>query len=114
MKDKLNPAATLHDIRYACEKIAIYTNDQEFEDWYEDTKTQDAVRSCFADIGEAVTRIRDHFPDISSRIPDKQTIIDFRNHILHHQYDGINLEQVWDTIKNDAPELQNTISNHSQ
>lgn len=102
MKDK--PFGNLHDIRYACEKITLYTNDLEYDEWREEIKTQDAVRACFSDIAEATVRIRDHFPDLYPRIPDKKEIKDFRNHLIH-QYDDINLTEVWDTIMNDIPEL---------
>lgn len=58
-------------------------------------------------MGEAANRISDSTKEAYAEIPWSQ-VIGMRNRLVH-EYFRINLNAVWDTIKNDLPELINTI-----
>ena len=49
-----DPTLRLEDIVAACERLAAYTADLDFDSFCDDSKTQDAVIRVFEIIGEAV------------------------------------------------------------
>lgn len=69
-----------------------------------DGKTQASVNWRFAVIGEAMRRIRNQFAEDAKRIRNVDSIIAFRN-VLVHGYDVIDNIQVWRTIHEHLPEL---------
>lgn len=72
-----------------------------------DSKTHDAVIRNFEIIGEAVKRLSDNTRQLAPHIPWRQ-FAGFRD-ILIHQYDGVDLSEVWMTIENDLSELKESI-----
>ena len=66
-----------------------------------------AVIREFEIIGEAVSKLPD---EIRTAAPDVQwqDIKDFRN-LLVHQYSGIDLEIVWNVVKEDLPHLYQAV-----
>lgn len=68
---------------------------------------QDAVIRNFEVIGEATKQVspplRERFPDIAWR-----QMAGFRD-VLIHNYMGIDLEEVWNTVTNDLPVLKEQI-----
>jgi len=59
-------------------------------------------------IGEAANGISPEFQDQHLEIPWKDIIA--MRHLLVHQYFGIDLDEIWNTAKQDLPKLQQDIS----
>ena len=91
------------DILEAIAKIERYTAGMTFESFKADTKTADAVIRNLEVIGEAARNIPDEVCQRFPEIPwDKMRGI--RN-ILAHEYFGVSLPIIWQTIKADLPPL---------
>jgi uncharacterized protein with HEPN domain len=69
---------------------------------------QDAVIRNFEIIGEAAKRVPEEFRRIHPSIPWK-ALSGLRD-VLIHQYEGVNLEEVWRFIEKELPALRKTIS----
>jgi uncharacterized protein with HEPN domain len=97
----------INDIIDSAEAIFSYTKGVDFSDFLRDRMRYSAVIREFEIIGEAVAKLPD---DIKTKYPDVhwQDIKDFRN-MLIHEYFGIDLEIVWNVVKEDLPTLYNTI-----
>jgi len=104
MKDQI---LYLIHITECIEKIEQYTKEGKTE-FLKDSKTQDAVIRNFEIIGEAVKRLSEETRQIFSQIPWCQ-FAGFRD-VLIHQYDGIDISEVWLTIENDLPTLNKAVN----
>ncbi len=92
----------IEDIYQSTNKIISYVDGMEFEDFQEDSLTQDAVIRNFEIIGEASRKIDKDFAK-ETDFPVEQSI-GMRNKLIH-DYGEINLEVVWKTIEQDLPIL---------
>lgn len=99
-----DPNVYLADIVECIEQIEEYTNTITFSEFDEDCKTQDAVMRRIEIIGEAVKNLSDEFRKEHSSIAWKE-IAGMRD-VLIHEYVGILLERVWNTVKEDIPTLK--------
>lgn len=104
---KRNIALYLDDIRNAVEKIEEYTKNITFRDFSNDSRTIDAVVRNLEIIGEAAKNIPKEFSLKYPEIPWKK-IGGMRDKVIH-EYFGIDLEIVWQTIKEDLPLLKEKI-----
>ena len=95
---------TLFDIITAARNIEEYTVGLDYSNFIENGMIQAAVERKFQIIGEALNRIKQYDDAILLNISEYQSIIAFRN-ILVHGYDVIDSEIVWDVIKNHLPKL---------
>ena len=86
------------------DKINVYINDVNYSEFVNDMKVQDACLMNLSQIGESITQIEDSFLKEHSEI-NWNEIKGMRN-IIIHDYDGVNIRIVWDTIKFDLPELK--------
>lgn len=68
-----------------------------------DTQVQDAVNRRIMIVGEAANRVSEETRQAMSTLPWKQ-MIGMRN-VLAHEYDDVNLNIIWDTVKIDFPLL---------
>ena len=95
----------LEDILNAIEKIERYTENLMFEELCENDMAIDAIVRNLEIIGEASKNVPEK---IKRKYPfvEWKEAIGFRN-VLIHDYFGIDLESVWDTIKNNLPSLKN-------
>ena len=97
----------IQDIIDSCDSIIEYVSGMDFDAFSNDRKTFSAVIREFEIIGEAVGKLPDsiklEYPDV-----EWQDIKDFRN-LLIHEYFGIDLEIVWNIIKDNLPELLETV-----
>lgn len=84
------------------ERIFAYTHGGR-EDFLRDVKTQDAVLRSFEIMGEAAKRVSPSFQDRAPEIPWRR-LAGFRD-VLIHQYEGVDLEEVWKRIEIDLPPL---------
>ena len=73
------------------------------DDFMEDAKTQSAVIRELEVIGEASKRITEEFRNTHKTIPWK--LMAQMRDVLIHNYEGVDLMNVWDTIRKDIPEL---------
>lgn len=87
----------LNDILESADAILSYTNNMSFEDFKNDRKTYSAVIREFEIIGEASKKIPSSITQKYKDIEWRE-IGDFRN-LLIHEYFGVDLEIVWNTIK---------------
>jgi uncharacterized protein with HEPN domain len=96
----------LQDILDSGTAILSYVEGSTFDQFVEDRMRHSAVIREFEIIGEAVGKLpdsmKDTYPDVQW-----QDIKDFRN-LLVHEYFGVDLEIVWNTICNDLPILLDT------
>lgn len=86
--------------------IEEYTRGVTPEFFERNSLIHDACLMQFQHLGETANKMKTYFPDDES-LPYRQ-MIGFRNFIAH-DYIGIELMDVWDTIIKDLPELKNTL-----
>jgi len=98
----------LGHIRDAIDKIDRYVSGVVYKDFASNEMMIDAVVRELAIIGEATNNLSDDFRRNHSDIPFRD-IIDMRN-ILIHDYAGVNTKVVWDTCKNNLPELKQFVT----
>ena len=92
------------DILDASQSILEYTKNYTLEKFSDDKKTIDAVIRNFEIIGEAAKKIpqqvKDKYPDLHWR-----GMAGMRDKFIH-EYFGINIEIVWDTIVKEIPKIK--------
>lgn len=93
----------LKDIISSIDKIESYCLDMSYSDFLNDNKTQDAVIRNIEIIGEAAGNISDEFRIKNDNIPWNK-IKGTRNRLIH-DYSGVNLDILWNIIKDDLPNL---------
>jgi uncharacterized protein with HEPN domain len=93
----------LSDIREAIQRILIYTADLTYQQFMEDTKTQDAVVRNLEVIGEATKNLSANLRKSHPDLPWKD-LMGMRDKMIHH-YFGINYEIVWTIAKEELAGL---------
>jgi len=104
---KRNYTIFIEDILNCIGKIEKYTKDLSFQAFSNNEMTVDAVIRNLEIIGEAVKKIPEEIKNKYSGIEWKEAA-GFRD-VLIHDYFGIDLESVWDTLHNNIPEFQKQI-----
>ncbi|OGC23321.1 hypothetical protein A2291_06640 [candidate division WOR-1 bacterium RIFOXYB2_FULL_42_35] len=97
----------LCDIVEAINSIGSYTDKMTSDDFFQDKKTQDAVVRNLEIIGEAVKNLPQAFRSEHQKI-EWRKIAGLRDKVIHY-YFGINLDVVWDVVKNKFPHLREQI-----
>lgn len=97
----------LDDISDSLNLIAEYTKDLDFSSWSQDRKTIDAVIRNLEIIGEAAS----HIPEsIQSKYPEIPWIqMKGMRNILIHEYFGVDIDVLWQTVIDDLPRLKKQI-----
>ena len=94
----------IEDILDAIAKIERYVQDLTFDQFQADEKTIDAVVRNLEVIGEAVRHLMASSEELPEAIPWAD-VAGMRN-ILVHEYFGVDLLIVWQTITKDLPLLR--------
>ncbi|MGD1858985.1 MAG: DUF86 domain-containing protein [Leptolyngbyaceae cyanobacterium] len=99
--------ASLLDIAGAAQKILAFSANINFTDLANSAEKQSAILYQVIVIGEAVKRLS---PDFRERYPDIpwRAIAGMRD-VLAHQYDKIDLKDLWAVITTDIPQLLSMI-----
>lgn len=97
----------LNDIIESISDIREFTKGMTYEGFTKDKKTIKAVVRSLEIIGEAANKIPQHIVESYSEIP-WQEIIGMRNKIIH-EYFGIDLDIVWQSIEEDLVPLEITV-----
>ena len=100
-------AIYLGDILDAIRRIEIYTAGVKKKEFIEHFMMQDAVMRQIEIIGEASNSVSEELQEQHSELPWFQ-MRGIRNKIVH-DYRGINLQVIWDTVKNDLPMLKKQV-----
>ncbi len=108
MKPKRDFLEYLNDILDAINKGIAFTENMTFEVFAKDEKTQFAVIRAIEVVGEASKKITNEIKNQSGEIPWKN--IGGMRDMLIHDYFGVNINVVWETVSKDFPELKNKIS----
>jgi uncharacterized protein with HEPN domain len=96
-KEKRDYILFLEDILNALEKIENYTKNLSFEEFADNGMAVDAVVRNFEIIGEATKNVPEEIKEKYPEVEWKEAA-GFRD-VLIHDYFGIDLEAIWDTIK---------------
>lgn len=95
--------AFLLDILEAARLAVSYVEDVAEEDFLRNTQLQDSVIRRIEIMGEAARRISPNTQSLFPMLP-WSSMIGMRN-LLIHDYDGIDLQIVWQTVQQDLPSL---------
>ena len=93
----------LLDILEAAQRISQYVEGISYEDFLQDTKTQDAVIRNLEVIGEATKNLSTALREEHPYIPWKG-MAGVRDRLIHY-YFGVNLDIVWTIITDELPEV---------
>ena len=99
----------LRHILDAINQIESYTDNLKYEKFMADRLYQDAIIRELEIIGEAVRKVHRKITDKYGDIPWKK-MAGMRDKLIHN-YFGVDLDAVWDTVKEDIPELKEKIEN---
>ncbi|PIP48888.1 MAG: DUF86 domain-containing protein [Chloroflexi bacterium CG07_land_8_20_14_0_80_45_17] len=106
-KQKRDYMLFIEDIVTCIEKIERYTGNVSFEEFGRNDMAVDAVIRNLEIIGEAIKKIPEEIKKKHANVEWKEAA-GFRN-VLIHDYFGIDVEAVWDTIRNNIPSFKRQI-----
>ncbi|MEN3002945.1 HepT-like ribonuclease domain-containing protein [Dehalobacterium formicoaceticum] len=104
MKEK----AILEKLKDYASQAIQFKDDMTFEEFSNDLKTISACVFSLSQIGELVSRLDVEFVEANNQIPWRK-IKGMRNRIVH-DYEGIQLNIVWDVLVDFLPELIKSIN----
>lgn len=97
----------LNHINDAISRIEEYVHGLSYDEFIEKYLIQDGVIRQIQVVGEATKKISDNTRQKYSLVPWKD-IAGMRDKLIH-DYFGIDLDAVWDTVEKDMPILKNEI-----
>ena len=97
----------LRHILNAISRINEYTEKKEYQYFIENHLVQDGVIRQIEIIGEATKRLSDEIKKKYPDIPWKD-MAGMRDKLIHN-YLGVDIDAVWDTVENDIPTLENKL-----
>lgn len=95
---------TLLDIDAAAKLAGEFVVDFDYPAFQSDRKTQSAVLHQLTILGEAVKRLSPEFRVAHPAVPWR-LIAGMRDQLIHG-YDSVDLEQVWQTVQRDLPNVR--------
>ena len=93
----------LGDIQEAIRRARRYTEGQNYEQFLADSKTQDAVIRALEILGEATKKLSLSLRETHPEIPWK-SMAGVRDKLIH-DYFGVNVDIVWQIVRDQLPEL---------
>ena len=96
-------SATLLDILKAARLAIAFREEMEKRAFLDDPKTQSAVLHQLLILGEAAKRLSTEFREQHPGIPWKK-LAGMRDKLIH-EYDDVDLVEVWKTVRSDVPRL---------
>mgnify|MGYP002626508395 CR=1 FL=1 len=94
------------DIIEAIVKIERYLGDKIFDDFESDDVIQDAVIRNLEIIGETAAKLLSSESDLPDELISELRSAKGMRNILIHNYDSVNIDQVWDTTQVNLPHLK--------
>lgn len=107
MKEQRDYSDYLNDILNALNKGLSFIKGMSLEEFSKDEKTQFAVIRAIEVVGEASKKIPTEIKNQYKEIPWKN--IGGMRDILIHDYFGVNISVVWETLDTDFPDLRDKI-----
>ena len=95
--------ASVLDIDTAAKSILAFSTGLSFKELSRDKEKQSAIAYQLIIVGEATKRLSPEFKESHSNIPWK-SIAGMRD-VLAHQYDKIDIDELWGVIERDIPAL---------
>lgn len=105
--ERKNNSVYVRHILDAVKRIGEYTKDADLAEFKRNEMLFDAVIRQFEIIGEATRRISEKYHTLHPEVPWSKMIA-MRN-FLAHDYLNIDLDIIWDTVKNQLPQLQDSL-----
>ena len=99
-----NDISYVRHILDCVDNIRNFVKGRTYSDFQSDLMLQSAVLHQFMILGEAAGQISNKFQDEHPSI-HWRTMIGMRNKLIHH-YFGVDLDEVWKTVRDDLPELE--------
>jgi uncharacterized protein with HEPN domain len=101
----------LHHILDAIERIEEYTLELSFNEFMENYLVQDGVIRQIEIIGEATKKLSAEIKENIPGIPWKD-ITGMRDKLIH-DYMGVDIDAVWDTVVKDIPDLKKKLKTYN-
>jgi len=100
-------AVYLKHVRDAISRIEEYTKAVGYDDFIKNSLVQDGVIRQLEIIGEAAKRLSTELKNKYPHIPWKD-VAGMRDKLIH-DYFGVDIDAVWDTVKKDIPILKKEV-----
>ena len=95
--------ATLVDLLQAARLAREFTAGLDKDGFLDDPQLQSSVLYQLVVLGEGVRRLSEAFRQTHGEVPWRQ-MAGMRDHVVHG-YDAVDLDEVWNTLRRDIPEL---------
>ena len=106
---RLEARKYLFDIKQAANRIARFCEGKRFDDYQGEELLRSAVERQFEIMGEALSQLARHDPEVAERIKDHRKIIAFRN-ILIHAYATVDDRIVCGVVEGNLPALRASLT----